>query len=179
MTQSNTRQSAEFLSVKEFQKAFDHPVSEKPHPLTKERVYDRSKWTVEEVIETIYATSEDNDDFMEQMSKMSQDVMHMAQETIDKNNGDNPPQSELDKIVGQVDGLVDALYFVNGSFVELGVNPAPIFDIVQQANMAKLGEDGKPIIRESDGKIMKPDDWEELHAPEPKIYKEIKRQMKQ
>jgi hypothetical protein len=40
--------------------------------------------------------------------------------------------------------------------------------------MAKLGADGKPIIRESDGKIMKPEGWE---PPEAKLEVEIKRQI--
>jgi predicted HAD superfamily Cof-like phosphohydrolase len=44
---------------------------------------------------------------------------------------------------------------------------------VQTANMAKLGEDGKPIYGE-DGKVKKPDGW---LAPEPLLDKEIKRQM--
>jgi predicted HAD superfamily Cof-like phosphohydrolase len=48
-----------------------------------------------------------------------------------------------------------------------------LFDIVQAANMAKLGPDGKPIIRPEDGKIMKPEGWE---PPEEKLEAEIKRQ---
>jgi predicted HAD superfamily Cof-like phosphohydrolase len=43
------------------------------------------------------------------------------------------------------------------------------------ANMAKLGPDGKPIYDEQ-GKIRKPANWQELHAPEAKIKAEIERQ---
>ena len=76
-------------------------------------------------------------------------------------------------IVAQADALTDINYFVQGTFTMMGVEPQPLFDIVQEANMAKLGADGKPIYRESDGKIMKPEGWE---APEPKLEAEIENQ---
>lgn len=171
------KSKSNYQSVKEFHQAFNHPVADKPTPLDKERNYTRSKWIAEEIIETLYASSDSKEDFIKQTIKLSEDVLKIAQETIDKNNNENPPQSNLDRIIGQVDGLVDALYFINGSFVELGVKPDAIFNIIQSANMAKLGEDGKPIIRESDGKIQKPKNWERDHAPEPRIKEEIENQI--
>jgi len=78
-------------------------------------------------------------------------------------------------IYDQADALIDAIYFCLGGFVELGINPEPVFDIVQKANMSKLWADGKPHYRESDGKVAKPKGWQ---APEPQIEAEIKRQMK-
>ena len=41
-----------------------------------------------------------------------------------------------------------------------------MFDIVQKANMAKLWPDGKPHYNPKDGKVIKPDGWED---PAPKI----------
>jgi len=66
--------------------------------------------------------------------------------------------------VDQIDALTDAMYFIVGTFVEMGVNPDDFFDIVHGANMSKL-VDGKPIYKE-DGKVAKPEGWV---APEPQM----------
>lgn len=171
-SQHNT--SHEYEEVKKFHKAFNHPVSNTPTPISKERNYVRSKWILEEVIETVFALSDSPDDFLSQIEKMKQDLNVVAQETLGKNEDVELPLTNFEKIVGLADGLVDANYFINGSFAEAGVNPRALFDIVQNANMSKLDKDGNPIIRESDGKIMKPENWE---APEPKIRKEIQHQV--
>lgn len=169
------KQLSDYEAVKEFHEAFDHPVAFEPTPLTLDRAYKRSKWTVEEIIETLLASCENNKEFIQQSIKLSEDVLKITQETLDKNNHEQPSDNKVDRLVGQVDGLVDALYFINGSFVEMNVNPQEIFDIVQEANMSKLGEDGKPIIRKSDGKIQKPANWK---PPEPKIEAEVKKQIR-
>ena len=82
---------------------------------------------------------------------------------------------DADNVIDQADALVDAMYFILGSAVEIGVDLEPVFDIVQNANMSKLWADGKPHYRESDGKVAKPEGWQ---APEPQIEAEIKKQMK-
>jgi len=66
-------------------------------------------------------------------------------------------------IYEQVDALIDLIYFALGTLVEIGVPPEGIFKIVQNANMSKLWEDGKPRFRESDGKVIKPSNWEDPH----------------
>ena len=81
-------------------------------------------------------------------------------------------------IVGQVDALIDTLYFTYGSFVLMGVDPERIFEIVHQANMAKIFPDGKAQFDPVTHKILKPEDWEEKHAPEPAIKKELERQIR-
>jgi len=81
---------------------------------------------------------------------------------------------ESDNVIDQADALVDALYFILGTAVEIGVDLEPVFDIVQKANMSKLWADGKPHYRESDGKVAKPEGWV---APEPQIQAEIEKQM--
>jgi predicted HAD superfamily Cof-like phosphohydrolase len=79
-------------------------------------------------------------------------------------------------IVDQIDAGVDKLYLALGDLVELGVNPSPFFNIVQGANMAKLGPDGKPIMHPTiPGKIAKPPGW---RKPEPWIEAELNRQTK-
>lgn len=78
-------------------------------------------------------------------------------------------------LVDQVDGHIDAIYFLIGNLVEMGVRPQALFDIVQDANMGKLWEDGKPRFH-PDGKIKKPDGWLETYKPEPLIAEELDRQ---
>lgn len=55
-----------------------------------------------------------------------------------------------------LDALCDLQYFVLGMVAIHGFQPIfeEAFEIVHQSNMSKLGEDGKPILRE-DGKIIK------------------------
>lgn len=60
--------------------------------------------------------------------------------------------------VEMIDALVDLLYVTFGTAVTMGVDLDPFWDEVQKANMAKLGPDGRPIVR-ADGKILKPTGW--------------------
>lgn len=49
--------------------------------------------------------------------------------------------------------LIDLAYVIMGAFVELGIDPAPAWKAVQEANMRKApGENG--------GKAVKPEGWE-------------------
>ena len=52
------------------------------------------------------------------------------------------------------DALTDILYVTYGAGHAFGINLDKCFDEVQNSNMSKLDEDGKPIYNES-GKVMK------------------------
>ncbi|MCM5663970.1 pyrophosphohydrolase domain-containing protein [Galbibacter mesophilus] len=54
------------------------------------------------------------------------------------------------------DALGDMLYILCGTILEHGMQDLieEVFDEIQQSNMSKLGQDGKPIYRE-DGKVLK------------------------
>ena len=52
------------------------------------------------------------------------------------------------------DALTDILYVTYGAGHAFGVNLDKCFEEVQQSNMSKLSEDGKPIYNEA-GKVMK------------------------
>ena len=69
-------------------------------------------------------------------------------------------------IYEQADAMIDLIYFALGTLVEMGLEADELFDIVQKANMAKLWPDGKPHYNPKDGKVIKPDGWED---PAPKI----------
>jgi predicted HAD superfamily Cof-like phosphohydrolase len=78
---------------------------------------------------------------------------------------------EATNITEQSDALVDAIYYICDTAVRHGMNLDPLFDIVHRANMQKV-VDGK-VIRREDGKIMKPDCWQD---PAPFLDTEVDRQ---
>ena len=81
--------------------------------------------------------------------------------------------AQADDLVGQADALADMLYFIYGTFVNIGVDPERVFTAVHEANMRKLWADGQPRWREGDGKVIKPEGWT---GPEQAIAVEIERQ---
>ena len=61
---------------------------------------------------------------------------------------------EKNDIKEVADALTDILYVTYGAGHEFGINLDKCFEEVQNSNMSKLGEDGKPIYNEK-GKVMK------------------------
>jgi len=61
---------------------------------------------------------------------------------------------EGEDLVEYVDAVCDLIYVLAGSLVSFGVDLDACFAEVHRSNMSKLGEDGKPIVRD-DGKILK------------------------
>jgi predicted HAD superfamily Cof-like phosphohydrolase len=61
------------------------------------------------------------------------------------------------EVVEVLDALTDLQYVLDGAYLSFGLHDVKdaAFNEVQRSNMSKLGEDGKPIRRESDGKILK------------------------
>jgi predicted HAD superfamily Cof-like phosphohydrolase len=157
--------------VEQFQRAFNHPVADAPTSLELKRGTARAVWTGEEaLVEFVHQSSNNEQEFLQAYDNL---IAGLEKAKL-KSLGMEYPKNEVEKIIGQADALTDAAYFILGSFVEMGIDPQPLLDIVQGANMAKLGADGKPIIRESDGKIMKPEGWT---PPEAKLEEEIIRQI--
>lgn len=161
--------------VKEFHVAFKHPVAEKPAPLTVERGTDRTVWTAEEIVaEFLQQSSNNEEEFLEAYDNFLNGLEKAKEKALKEEYN----TTDTDKIVGQADALTDALYFILGSFVELGLKPNPLFDIVQKSNMSKLftNPDGTKYAkyRESDGKILKSP---EFFPPEPALKEEVLRQM--
>ena len=115
----------EYNDVKNFHKAFNHPIADKPTLMDEDRANARFAWMQEEIFEFLKAT--ENQDIYE-----------------------------------QADAMIDLIYFALGTLVELGIPPEEIFEIVQNANMSKLWEDGKPRYNEI-GKVKKPPTWQDPH----------------
>ena len=116
----------EWNEVKLFHQKFNHPVSDVPTFIERQRAKNRAIWMMEEVSEFLIAKD----------------------------------------IYEQADSIIDLIYFALGTLVEMGIEPDDLFKIVQEANMSKLWEDGFPRYNKKDGKIIKPDGWEDPH---PKI----------
>ncbi|MEB6232478.1 pyrophosphohydrolase domain-containing protein [Mammaliicoccus sciuri] len=161
-----------YRDVKEFHKAFNHPVAEVPTAITSERAQQRADYLVEELVEFLWASVAGDEIETEAMIN---ELVRNAYKAMNKCFAKGSfPKEEI--LLHQTDALNDVSYINYGSIVETGVNPKPIFDIIQNANMNKLGADGKPILHPVTKKIMKPEGWEEKYQPEPLIKAEIERQ---
>lgn len=162
--------------AKDFHLAFDHPVGEVPAPLSLERVTARGIWKAEEIVEGIHASGETVEDFNKAIDAFIKGVENARQKSLREKFPDNP----IDRLVAQVDAFSDELYFNQGDFVELCIEPDKVFGIVHSANMSKLftNEDGTKYAkyREEDGKILKSP---EFFAPEAKLKEEVLRQIKE
>ena len=160
-----------FNKVKAFHHMMDERTQEEPKAWDLEGATHRADFKIEELVEFVRASSNSDEDFQAAVAEMHQ-ALDKAATKVSKNI---PAKQDL---IGQVDALIDTLYFTYGSFVLMGVDPERIFDIVHQANMGKMFPDGKAHFDPVTHKILKPDDWEERYAPEPAIKKEIERQIK-
>ena len=160
-----------FNKVKAFHHMMAERTQEEPKAWDLEGATHRADFKIEELVEFVRASSNSDEDFQAAVAEMHQ-ALDRAATKVSKNI---PAKQDL---IGQVDALIDTLYFTYGSFVLMGVDPERIFEIVHQANMGKVFPDGKAHFDPVTHKILKPDDWEEKYAPEPAIKKEIERQIK-
>ena len=99
------------------------------------------------------------------MKTFGQDVKQQAALSTEKINSlrislieeelDELKQAMKEKNLKEVaDALTDILYVTYGAGHAFGIDLDKCFDEVQNSNMSKLGEDGRPIYNES-GKVMK------------------------
>lgn len=155
----------------EFHATF-HPVTvSEPTAFTREEASYRAGFKAEELVEFLYAASQNDPAiFQEMITQFKADIDKAVAKTVEKN------QPVDNALVAQSDALIDLLYFTYGSFVLMKVDPTEMFDLVHQANMGKLFPDGKVHYHEVTGKVLKPDNWEKDFAPEPKLLAEIQRQ---
>ena len=99
------------------------------------------------------------------MKTFNQDVKDSSSLSTDKINKlrislINEELEELKQAISEknltevADALTDILYVTYGAGHAFGINLDKCFEEVQNSNMSKLGEDGKPIYNEA-GKVMK------------------------
>ncbi|MFC3932148.1 Cof-type HAD-IIB family hydrolase [Streptococcus dentapri] len=159
-----------FNKVRDFHRLMDEETNNTPRVYGLEEAGHRADFKLEEIVEFIYAGSQNDQEFEEAVQKLHQAIDKAAAKVQSKEHPESP-------LIGQVDALVDLLYLTYGSFVLMGVDPGSIFNIVHSANMGKIFPDGKAHFDPVTHKILKPDDWEERFAPEPAIKREVDRQL--
>lgn len=64
-----------------------------------------------------------------------------------------------DDIVEVADALGDLIYVVIGAALEYGIPLEAVVTEIHRSNMSKLDENGNPIYREEDGKVLKGPDY--------------------
>ena len=125
--------------VKEFHKAFGHPVETVPTLGSVELRMLRTKLLIEEVLELATALG------LNVVCNVIDGVSHVA---IEENKNLVPD------IVEVADALGDIRYVTDGANLCFGLPAEEILNEIHRSNMSKLGENGKPIYRE-DGKVLK------------------------
>jgi predicted HAD superfamily Cof-like phosphohydrolase/hydroxymethylpyrimidine pyrophosphatase-like HAD family hydrolase len=159
-----------FNKVKAFHHVMDGKTQEMPRAFTPTEAGFRAGFKVEEIVEFLYASADgDLEKFDALVAQMHADVDKATAKVKTKGRED-------EALIGQIDAMIDLLYFTYGSLVLSGVDPYKIFNVVHQANMGKIFPDGQPHFDPVTHKILKPADWEEKFAPEGKIKRELDRQ---
>ena len=88
-------------------------------------------------------------------SSLSSDKINSLRLSLIQEELDELNKAIQDKdIVEVADALTDILYVTYGAGHAFGIDLDQCFNEVQNSNMSKLGEDGKPIYNEN-GKVMK------------------------
>lgn len=87
---------------------------------------------------------------------ISKDEYMLRHRLMEEENLEYLQACNTNDIVAIADALGDQMYILCGTILKHGLQHIieDIFDEIQSSNMSKLGEDGKPILRE-DGKILK------------------------
>lgn len=159
-----------FNKVKDFHRLMDGKTQVIPRAFSPQEASFRSGFKVEEIVEFLYASTADHPEkFAELIAQLHKDIDKATQKVSTK-------APEQDVLTGQVDAMIDLLYFTYGSLVLAGVDPYEIFNAVHRANMGKIFPDGRPHFDPVTHKVLKPDDWAEKFAPEGRIKKELERQ---
>ncbi|OCW78145.1 phosphoribosyl-ATP diphosphatase [Pelagibacteraceae bacterium GOM-A2] len=85
----------------------------------------------------------------------SSDKINMLRYNLIKEELDEFKQAlDINDLLEVADALTDILYVTYGAGHAFGINLDDCFEEVQNSNMSKLGNDGKPIYNDQ-GKVMK------------------------
>lgn len=69
------------------------------------------------------------------------------------------PAMEARDLPEIADAMADSIYVIVGAAIEFGIPLDRVWDLVQQANMAKVDPLTGKVRKRDDGKVLKPDDW--------------------
>lgn len=135
--QCNCQNKTSMQMVEEFHRAFGHPVNEKwliKNPKFIDLRFDLIQEEVEEICYELY-------EFYDPAYTVSSRIYGKITPNLIKE-------------------IADLQYVLDGLCVALGIDKDEAVRRVHESNMSKLGEDGKPILRE-DGKVLKGPNYKE------------------
>ena len=90
----------------------------------------------------------------EKSSLSSNKINKLRLDLIAEELGELKEAMKNNDLLEVADALTDILYVTYGAGHAFGINLDKCFEEVQNSNMSKLGDDGKPIFNEN-GKVMK------------------------
>tara|TARA_B100001057_G_scaffold391285_1_gene399448 strand:- start:84 stop:455 length:372 start_codon:yes stop_codon:yes gene_type:complete len=90
----------------------------------------------------------------EKPSLSSDKINKLRLDLIEEELGELRAAIKSSNLLEVADALTDILYVTYGAGHAFGINLDKCFDEVQNSNMSKLGDDGKPIYNDA-GKVMK------------------------
>ena len=153
------------MDVKEFTEGYlNMKCPDKPVALSKEEAFFIIRMVMSELDELAATVTQDH----EECNKFMMDALLSIDKCQKYQYND-----ELGVISAQADSMVDAWYYMLNTAAKHGMNLSKLFDVVHRANMNKRDpKTGKFIRRESDGKVIKPEGWQE-----PDIEGEMRKQM--
>jgi predicted HAD superfamily Cof-like phosphohydrolase len=87
---------------------------------------------------------------------LNEDEFELRHSLMQEENDEYLDACDENSLVDIADALGDQLYILCGTILRHGMQHIilDVFEEIQASNMSKLGEDGKPVLRE-DGKILK------------------------
>lgn len=99
------------------------------------------------------AFGQDNGKYPRPLTKDEYELRHNL---MQEENEEYLEACDDNSLVEIADALGDQLYILCGTILRHGMQHIieDVFDEIQASNMSKLGDDGKPVLRE-DGKILK------------------------
>lgn len=138
--------------VNKFTKAVGIELPNEPRLMTRKEVLFCIRMVFSEMHELANTVANNQEEGME--------LMEECFKTFDRDEYENLPI--IKRVAEQSDAMVDAYYYMLNVAGRNGHNLSKMFDAVHSANMAKIDPvTGKCIRRESDGKILKPEGWQE------------------
>lgn len=93
-------------------------------------------------------------------ARLNEDIIALRHRLMAEENDEYLEAARNGDMVEIADALGDMLYILCGTIISHGMQDVigDVFRTIQDSNMSKLGEDGRPIYRE-DGKVMKGPDY--------------------
>ena len=137
--------------VKEFTEESKGKMPDTQRKMSKEQVEFLIKMCLSELVELVETVTDSPEKALEFVTSCIGVDMHKNKTEYD---------NDIKIMADQADAGADIIVYIHNAFVKVGVNLSDVLDKVHEANMNKRDPvTGKFIIRESDGKVIKPEGW--------------------